>query len=248
MSKPIADRAGSKPPWSGARANGIGRLARWLRSAAGIAWAGLIAFRSAPAACDSDVRGAADARAPAPVRAAPDTATPTRAAPLDFDSEIVRLRVGRDSLEVEGFYRFLCRRTNSGRASLIYPYPSDSLMGGARTVSLEARSPSTAWRPLAFTEQPAYPGAAWRLPTDWGDTLEVRTVYRQRLVRNHARYIVTTTSRWPHALKTARFEIRLPPGARPVRFSFPFRPQGDGYVYEAAEFMPDRDVVVEWER
>ena len=173
-----------------------------------------------------------------------------QALPLQFDSEVVRLFVAEDSLEVEGIYRLLCRRTNTPYASLFYPYPADSLLGGARTVLLECRSPGDPWQTLPFEEIPARHAARWRIPLDLGPELEVRTLYRQALNSGYARYIVTTTQAWGRPLRHARFEIYLPTGAEPQRFSFPFeRQEADGkvfYLYEAEDFLPDRDIVVEW--
>jgi hypothetical protein len=182
----------------------------------------------------------------------PAVEPPARGLPLDFDSEVVRLRILGDSVQVEGTYRFLCSSSGVAVVTMLYPYPADSLLGGARTLSLEARVPPEPWRAIVFAEAPDYPAAAWTVPVDWGETLEVRTVYRQRRLGDYARYIVTTTGRWRHPLRTARFEIYLPRGARPVRFSFPFRQHRADhqryYLYEAVDFLPDRDIVVQWRR
>jgi hypothetical protein len=170
--------------------------------------------------------------------------------PLRFDSEVVRLFIEPDSLTVEGNYRLLCGASKTEFTALFYPYPEDSLLGAARTVSLECRTPGGAWRSLEFVEVPGRRGARWKVPLNLGDTLEVRTVYRQSLLACYARYIVVTTRTWRRPLKEARFEIFLPEGASPVQFSFPFKLQASGecafYMYEATDFMPDRDITVEW--
>jgi hypothetical protein len=172
------------------------------------------------------------------------------ALPLQFDSEIVRLFVEGDSLEVEGIYHFLCRTRRDAIVTTVYPYPADSLLGGARSTLLECRVPGGPWQPLEFKEMPQRPGARWGIPLGLADTLEVRTVYRQALLSNYARYIVTTTQTWGRPLKHARFEIHLPDGAEPLSFSYPFECQEvlgrSFYLYEAESFMPERDIIVEW--
>jgi hypothetical protein len=145
---------------------------------------------------------------------------PRPALPVAFDSEIVRLLVEEDSLRVEGTYRFLCRSTGPSTITLFYPYPEDSLLGGAHTESLEGRIPGEAWQPLRFEELPS--GVRWWVPVDLGDTLVVRTVYRQALRSTYARYIVTSTQVWGRPLSRARFEVYLPEGAELERASFPF--------------------------
>lgn len=170
--------------------------------------------------------------------------------PVRFVSEVVQLVVGVDSLTVEGNYRLLCRSGGRHDVAILYPYPSDDRMGGARTVSLAGRAPEGPWRSLAFQEVPGGLGAAWTIPLDLADTLEVRTVYRQAIETTYARYIVTTTRSWGHPLDRARFEILLPQGAEAESFSFPFT-LGDCrgrpcYIYEATRFMPDHDIEVSW--
>jgi hypothetical protein len=170
--------------------------------------------------------------------------------PLRFESELVRLVIGPDSLTVEGTYRLSCRRSAGGTANLFYPYPRDDWMGAARTVSLEGRGPDGVWRRLLFREVSDGLGAAWAIPLDQADTLEVRTVYRQGLVTEFARYIVTSTRSWGRPLARARFEVYFPRELVPESFSFPFVP-GECmgrpcYHYETTEFLPDRDIEVRW--
>lgn len=176
--------------------------------------------------------------------------TDPRGAQLEFDSEVVRLFVEADSLEVEGVYRFLCYPSDVEFMGLYFPYPADSLLGEAHTVCVEYRAQGGPWSPMEFIEMPQGVGARWKVPLNLADTLEVRTVYRQALLASYARYIVTTTSAWRNPLTYARFEIHLPKGARPLELSFPFKPKTlDGrtvYVYEASDFMPTRDVTVRW--
>jgi hypothetical protein len=78
----------------------------------------------------------------------------------------------------------------------------------------------------------------------------VRTVYRQARRAAYGRYIVTTTGAWGEPRRSARFEIRLPAGARPLRFSHLLRGQTAGgricYLFQASDFLPDRDIVFEW--
>ena len=156
-----------------------------------------------------------------------------------------------ESVRVEGLYVFRGSASPLPAVSLLFPYPDHELVGGAQTLRLEARPPGGSWRPLDFQEMPQVPAARWRVPLDFGDHLEVRTVYRQELLARHARYIVTTARAWGVPLQQARFEIRLPETVIPTRFSLPFeRWDADGDVfrlYEATPFAPDRDVVVEWE-
>lgn len=180
--------------------------------------------------------------------------------PVSFDSEIVRLFVEPDTLEVEGIYLLLCDPRRVDQVTLFYPYPDRAYLGEARTLLLEARPPGGQWRELRFGEYPgrrSLPsgdirgGARWWVPLTLGDSLEVRTVYRQALLDSCATYIVRTTSAWGRPLENARFEIHLPESYAPMEFSFPFRlvhaPEGTYYLYEASNFMPTSDIDVCWQ-
>jgi hypothetical protein len=171
---------------------------------------------------------------------------------VSFDSEWVRLTVIGDSLEVHGTYYLMCRQRTGVSVSLFYPFPQDSLLGGARMVSLSASVGGTPAADVKWEESRGAPGVRWRTPPCIGDTIVIDAVYRQELTTGYARYIVTTTRVWQRPLRLARFEIRLPPGAAPIEFSFPFEAREDAtgryYGFESRGFFPDRDVTVRWSR
>jgi hypothetical protein len=170
---------------------------------------------------------------------------------LQFDSELIRIYIEPDSVRVDGLYYLLSRFPvdPSQHLTLFYPYPEDSLLGGARTLLLECGTPGSASRPTRFTESRHLAGARWWVPM-LADTVVMRTVYRQALKSRYARYIVTTTKSWGQPLKRARFEIYLPENAKAPEFSFPFSrasaSDSSVYVYETTDFMPDEDIIVTW--
>ncbi|MDD5718652.1 MAG: hypothetical protein PHQ53_03065 [Candidatus Krumholzibacteria bacterium] len=179
-------------------------------------------------------------------------AAPQRSAPpVAFVAEQVVLHVEPDSLRVDAVYVLVCRQeTAATQTTLAYPYPQDPLLGGARTFQLACRLGAGDWQELSWREMQNGLGARWSLPVAAGDTLRVRTTYRQALRTTYARYIVTTTSAWRQPLQIARFEIHLPVGAVPVEFSFPFERCGEdeqaAWCYETTDFLPDRDIIVRW--
>jgi len=175
---------------------------------------------------------------------------PAPAFSVTFDSEWIRLSIMGDSLEVRGTYYLRCRERTGGRISLFYPFPEDSLLGGARMVSLRASVDGIDAGAVSWEKSRGATGVRWLAPPCTGDTIAMEAVYRQALTTTYARYIVTTTRAWQRPLRLARFEIRLPAGAVPVEFSFPFEARGDSagryYGFDAKDFLPDRDVVVRW--
>ncbi|MFN8179044.1 MAG: hypothetical protein U0167_14025 [bacterium] len=173
--------------------------------------------------------------------------------PLVFDSEWIWLDVVGDTLEVRGTYVLVCRAAVKEPTPLFYPFPQDSLLGGARMVSLTYRSggfhaPASA----SWEELPGSSGVRWWIPPCAGDSVVAEAVYHQKIVTGYARYIVTTARTWGKPLRYASFEIRLPPGVEPLDFSYPFErrvaPGGTYFVYETTGFFPDRDIIVRWRR
>jgi hypothetical protein len=169
---------------------------------------------------------------------------------LIFDSEWIRLDIVGDSLEVQGTYVFRCRAPVVQSIPLFYPFPRDSLLGGARMVSLAFRAGPASSAQARWEELPLASGVRWWLPPCRGDSIVAEAIYRQKIKAAYARYIVTTTQVWGRPLRRANFEIRLPSGAEPLDFSFPFERRSKRgeiyYTYQAEDFLPDRDIVVRW--
>lgn len=79
----------------------------------------------------------------------------------------------------------------------------------------------------------------------------MRVEYVQQISRNHAIYIVTTTSQWGEPIELAEFEFRVPRNLEDVELSFePDRVEdrGDTVVYfmSRTDFMPRSDLEVRW--
>jgi hypothetical protein len=172
--------------------------------------------------------------------------------PLVFDSESIWLDIVGDSLEVRGTFTLLCRAPIEESIPLFFPFPIDSLLGGARMVSLAFRVGADSSAPARWEEPPLAPGVRWWVPPCTGDSIVAEAVYRQKIKAEYARYILTTARLWGRPLRRAIFEIRLPLGAEPLDFSYPFERRSEGgevyYVYEVRDFFPDRDIVVRWRR
>jgi hypothetical protein len=170
--------------------------------------------------------------------------------PLIFDAEWVRLDIESDSLEVRGTFLVLCREPVDESIPVFFPFPVDSLLGRARMVSLAFRTGADPAVPGRWEGIPGQSGVRWWLPPCRGDSLAADFVYRQEIRAAYARYILTTARLWGRPLRYAGFEIRLPPGAEPLDFSYPFErregEEGTSWVYEVEDFFPDRDITVRW--
>jgi hypothetical protein len=172
---------------------------------------------------------------------------------LVFDAEWVRLDITSDNLEVRGTFVLLCREPVEESIPLFFPFLRDSLLGEARMDSLTFRAGADTLTPGRWEELPGGPGGVrWWMPPCPGDSIVAEFVYHQKIHAEYARYIVTSARMWGRPLRYASFEIRLPEGAEPIEFSYPFERRGTGaetyYAWETESFFPDRDIVVRWQR
>jgi hypothetical protein len=170
---------------------------------------------------------------------------------LRFHSEVIRLDARRDSLELSGCYLLIRSRALPSPLPIFYPYPDDSRLGSARTLSARWRlrgslPADTTWLPLPWRELSHPPGALWQLPPGPADTIEVRTTYRQARRGPYARYILTTTQAWGEPLRSAEFQVLLPPDAKNPRCSYPFTGNSGLLTFRATDFLPREDLWVEW--
>ena len=239
----------------GRRADPIrGARMRRPRQALAISLACALAFVS-PGSARGTTDDSASVESPA-ASEVPAASAQSRAVPrasdfsVTFDSEWIRLSIVGDSVEVRGRYFLLCRNGTGEQISLFYPFPEDSLMEGARMVSLQGWVGGRNVGAMTWTDSRGAPGVRWVTPPCTADSIAIEAVYRQKLTSTYARYIVTTTQDWRRPLRFARFEIRLPAEAAPVEFSFPFEEREDSegryYGFETTDFLPDRDVIVRW--
>ena len=95
-------------------------------------------------------------------------------------------------------------------------------------VSLAFRVGADPPAPAGWEEIPSVSGVRWWIPPCPGDSIAAEAVYRQKIETEYARYIVTTARVWGRPIRFASFEIRLPPGAEPLDFSYPFERRESG--------------------
>ena len=172
--------------------------------------------------------------------------------PLAFEAETILIFAEGDSLRVDATYILYYSGAKAAEVPLPYPYPEDERLGGATLLLVESRPVGDeAWQPVRAVTRPGAYHSTLVVPFAADQRREIHVVYRQATPERYARYIVTTTRSWFRPLQHARFEIRLPEGAVPVRFSHPFATReiaGETvYVHEECDFYPDRDIFVTWE-
>lgn len=163
-------------------------------------------------------------------------------------SETVSLEADTAWTRVTGHYSFLRR---DQRSDMWIYYPIMGTGPGDRPGAISATICCDGGKELPLQLTHAYSGATWRLPFSSAESCDVRVRYAVRSVGRRAEYALTTARGWPEPIGSAKLVVALPAGARITTSSYPLmRRSHDSpvFVYEAVQFAPDRDLVVEWEQ
>jgi hypothetical protein len=166
-----------------------------------------------------------------------------------FVGESVTLRIERGRLQVIGVYDFE-GAPRDGWLPLRYPIAQAEGLGRARIESVALRSEAD-MKPLPVACEPH--GSDYRIGLTPGKVaayeLEVR--YSQPLTGRSAKYLITTAREWGRPLHRGWFQVIVDSTLGEPRFDLPFTEVAEGrgrrrFLYEAAPFRPERDLVVSW--
>ena len=167
-----------------------------------------------------------------------------------FVSESVTLEIVPGALEVIGHYDFEGAPEN-GSLEIVYPIDTGDGLGEPRIEAVTLR-PTFANRQelrASYTQR----GPVCRISLEPGAarqyTLEVR--YRQPRSGRSAKYLITTARAWGRPLHRAWFQVIVPDSIGELHSSLPLRevPERQSrrrFLFEAAPFRPDRDLVLSW--
>lgn len=170
---------------------------------------------------------------------------------VDFIYEKITLEIKPAELRVTGLYRFQNRFPFDITLPMLYPFPVDEYQDFPHTIDAKSitvhgeRTLNLGFRRLANAIR-------LDLPMRRKSSAEMKVTYSQRLTGSRARYILTTTKAWGKPIESADYEIILPAELRLDFISLPFDRTdtiaGKRYYYShKGDFMPDRDLIVEWE-
>ena len=159
-----------------------------------------------------------------------------------FVSERVRLSIVPGQLRVHGTYHFV-RGASTEPFAILYPFIQDASQGPPEAIRV-----TIGGRPAPFKHRQGN-SIGVSLPFGGGAatacTLQVE--YVQRLAARRASYLVTSTRLWERPLEQAKFELELADSLGRPKSEFPFERIGSGrYAFTATNFLPERDLVIEW--
>lgn len=164
---------------------------------------------------------------------------------LHFTEEDLSFGIADSVFSVQGIYYF--STDNPGRYSILYPFPEEKIMGDPydiRVLDMQTGE-EIAIKTLKNTR-------SIRFMVNADDDTPVLISYKQRLYTNLARYILMSTHTWKEALGRVEYKLKIPEDVAITHFSI----EPDSkisldtsilYLWQREEFMPDRDLVFEFE-
>jgi hypothetical protein len=163
-----------------------------------------------------------------------------------FFKENLTFKIEGDYFKVEGEYYLRKLTDTTDRIILFYPFPTDSFFAPVDSLFIFDMGRT---KPIPVLKQ-SVKGAFFSLELDSVNVILI--AYRQKMLGNQARYILTTTSYWGRAFEQAGYTLITPASLEVTSFSYaPDGRQVIGneivYSWRKYNFMPDRDMIFTFE-
>jgi hypothetical protein len=163
-----------------------------------------------------------------------------------FCKEHLTFKIENGYFHVTGEYMLRSTNDSTGRISLFYPFPTDSVFAPVDSLFIFDTGRNNE---IPVLKQSAS-GAFFIIPLDSVTTVLIS--YRQKLLSCEARYILTSTRHWEKPLEEAIYEL-ITPADMKIRY-FSYTPDNGQkfdkqviYYWRKTDFMPERDMVFMFE-
>ncbi len=163
---------------------------------------------------------------------------------LSFEAEELQFTLSKGEWEMDGLFHFANYREIEVSQAIYFPIPSDSLSLQPALLALEVIDASEASCQLI---QQTKGGISFMLSMPEKSFCTLRIAYRQSLLGNKAKYIITTANSWGKPLSYASYKLIV--GSETTISKLPFAEQKittEGYLWEFYEFSPQHEFEVEF--
>jgi len=165
---------------------------------------------------------------------------------VSFKSEDIMIHLESGGAMIEGLYTFENTGEESRKQVLVYPFKVNDDIGFPVNLSVLCNGKELEYRWKGEKEIEFEVG----IPAN--STIEVEVTCYPPCMGNDYTYILETTKSWGEPIERARFTIYAYDGIYNLSTPYPFieSVSTDGcrlYTYEAYNFMPDRDLEIEWQ-
>lgn len=176
------------------------------------------------------------------------------AQPLQFAREQIEVEVRGGECILNGTYYFRNNGHSPLRAALYYPFVITPELPFPDSIQITDRRSGQA---VQFSS--AANGIYFPVSIPPQDTAIYRVCYRQKTPSGKMEYILTSTQKWKRPLEAADFIIRIPPEYQLISLSHAFDrvvPDSTGekdgqrmtYLIHKENFMPQTNLIIQWER
>jgi hypothetical protein len=166
---------------------------------------------------------------------------------LQFYKEDLTFTILDNFLKVDGYYYFCNVGDKIFKGNLYYPFPVDSNYYD-NIDSLKIEMGNTVFTNLKLHHRGVY------IPIllESYKSIVYHITYRQKLLKNKAEYILTSTQQWNRPLESASYRLVIPESLKIKIFSYqPDSIKKDSnntvFYWDRINFLPQKDMVFEFE-
>ena len=160
---------------------------------------------------------------------------------VDFYQEKILITCSDNEVEVEGIYYL--RNVTDGNLSMtiLYPFPVDKYHPFPHKIEVEE---FTFWQDSS--------NIYFNMSMDPHEKKSIKFHYRQKHYKKSAKYILSSTQQWQHAIQQAEFIISVPKSWNEVNISLQpdkveIKKDIKIYYITKCNFFPNEDLVITWE-
>ncbi len=161
-----------------------------------------------------------------------------------FTSERIHVRIDPNRLHVCGLYRYRNDLPFAVTQGLSCPAPSEDGLGPVEFLLAERLDPTGRCHGI-LPVRVMNGTVLFEVTVPADSEVEVRVRYGQSHRGKLGRYILTTTAPWGRPLQRGRYELETD-GVSFVESNYPLEQECGQWVFEKADFMPDRDWIFEF--
>lgn len=167
---------------------------------------------------------------------------------LEFYNEDLNFKISDGYFIVDGIYYFSNVSDKPLQQILFYPFPvNDSLYGTVDTIAVIDIGGDKKNHHISKTKH----GASFTIKLNAFETTKYRIYYKQKLLKNQAEYILTTTQNWHKPLEKGIYSLTTSHKLKIETFSY----QPDSiaktekeniYYWKKNNFMPDKNMIFQY--
>ncbi len=167
---------------------------------------------------------------------------------INFISEDITFEIKEDTFFINGNYFFQNKKDTCTSNIILYPFPVVDYMGEAYDFEIFAHN-KTKYSVINTDKR----RALFKAEHCGNDLYYINMKYKQEILNDSAKYILTTTKNWKQALQSVNYKLITPSNIKVVNFSY--KPDSKlklknttVYFWYKTNFYPDKDFIITIEK